>query len=472
MSLAAACHSSPSPPTAASGPVTVRVDWAATKGTATRSSFGLNGFTAFDPKNAASPEYRQNMAYMNPGLVRYHSAEMVKDSSRPNGWLDHKAKKWDAAKIRRALDAWMPEAGGALLTIPWWPEWMDKDKDRLLDADEYDRFAALCADLVRIVNVDLKKNVRYWEATNERDGPYWVDRAKKKEPDRLDELVTIYNRCAAAMKRVDPTIKVGGPAAARSDLTPYLRRFVKGARQNLDFFSYHIYASGSAQEPDQSVYDKTERIGAYTKAIVAMLQEESPDRPIPAHLNEYNISWDWRLRDKRMTSHKGAVFDALALVAAVSNGAAATNAWNERDGVYGKMGTDYALRPGAHVFHLFNRYLVGDVAPSSSSDDGRIVVWAVKNASKGQKAFVVINRSNAALPVTCDFAGWRPEAGLARHEVSARGYTTSALSGKTLAAGGLTVPEHSVTVVTAAGGAAGVPGGPGAASPPLDAGSP
>jgi xylan 1,4-beta-xylosidase len=445
-----ATDSAPSAPTvAAGGPVAVRVDWAATTRATTRHSFGLNGFTAFNPENVAHPKYQANMAYMNPGLVRYHSAEMMGDSSRANGWLDHGAKRWDAAKIKRALDAWRPKTGQALITIPWWPEWMDKNKDSLLDADEYDNFAAFCADLVRIVNVDLEKNVTYWEATNERDGPYWADRIKKNEPDRLDELVKIYNTCAAAMKRVDPAIKVGGPAAARSDLIPYLRRFVRGAKQNLDFFSYHIYASGSAQEPDPSVYDKTKRIGSYTRAIVAMLKEESPDRPIPAHLNEYNISWDWRIRDKRMTSHKGAVFDALALVAAVSSGAEATNAWNERDGIYGKMGPDYRLRPGAHVFHLFNRYLVGDVVPSRSSDDSRIVVWAVKNAAKKQKTLVVINRTGAVQPVTCDFGSGEPETGnLARHEISAQGYKISTLSGKALGADGLTVPEHSVTVLT------------------------
>ena len=75
-----------------------------------------------------------------------------------------------------------------------------------------------------------------------------------------------------------------------------------------------------------------------------MLDEQSPTRHIPLHLNEYTISWTWQTQDERMKNYKGA-----------------TCAWNERDGVYGKMDGDCNLLPSANVFHLLNAYGVGNI---------------------------------------------------------------------------------------------------------------
>ena len=60
----------------------------------------------------------------------------------------------------------------------------------------------------------------------------------------MEELARIYVQCADAMKAVDPTIQVGGPATERPDLAMFAERFARVAGPRLDFFSYHAYASG------------------------------------------------------------------------------------------------------------------------------------------------------------------------------------------------------------------------------------
>lgn len=51
-----------------------------------------------------------------------------------------------------------------------------------------------------------------------------------------------------------------------------------------------------------------------------------------------------------MTDVKGAVFDALAITAAVTHGADATLAWNERDNIYGKTDGSDHRRPARRSF--------------------------------------------------------------------------------------------------------------------------
>lgn len=384
-------------------PLRINVDWSRPLFKTGPLSFGLNAFAAFNPKQTGG-DYNKQVAYTGIGFLRLHNWGMMGDSAKEDGgWIDTANKKWDREKIKRALNGLYPHNPVLLLNIPAWPEWMDADKDNFLDADQKDAYAAFCVDLVRIVNVDLKHRVAYWEITNERDGLYYGDFQKNngygglKDPtklDRLDELADIYNRCAVAMKKVDPTIQTGGPALARSDWTDFTRRFVRLTLPNLDFYSYHVYVSGDRNDSDDAIYDGAQGIGSATRAIVDILKEESPKRHIPAFLNEYNISWSWEVRDPRMTNNKGVVFDALSLIAALSNGADGTNAWNEKDGIYGKIAPDDTLRPGAHGFHLFNGYLRGQVVSSSSSDDKSVVTFAVVDVAKKQRSLLIVNRSD------------------------------------------------------------------------------
>ena len=432
------------------------MDWNNRLYRTTPLSYGLNLFQGFDPELASSARYNDNLAYMNPGLVRYHSWEMMGDSKTTrNGWIDLENRRWDAAKINRALSGPRTDAERAI-NIPGWPSWMDADGDEFLDADQIDAFAAWCAELVRIVNKQGRHRVEYWEPTNERDDLYYV--RFNGAPDRLDELIDIYNRAARAMKAVDKTIQVGGPAFARPDLVPQVERFVAGTAnqrpRTLDFLSLHGYASGDKNESDTHIYNRVLNsddpaagsLAKHAADVRAIVDRASRGRRIPVWFDEYNISWVYTNNDPRMHNHKGAVYDALAMVHFADAGMDATAAWNEQDGVYGKADNEGVLRPSAHVFRLMNAFMVGRRVATDSSDPAAIVPFAVRDNSAGTRGYLLINRSNALQQVVTDFGGWRPRNEvLSRYEVSASGFSEETIAYSDLTT--LSVPPHSVTLI-------------------------
>jgi len=430
-------------------PITVTVDWNHVVAQATPRAYGLNAFRGFDPAITANPAYQKNLKYMAPGLLRLHNGGLMGDSvQNTTGWIDHAHRRWDAAKIKAAL-AGFPPGATLLINIPTWPDWMDADGDGFLDAGQTAAYARLCAELVRLVGQDCKRPGALWEVTNEQDERYfvnfhtgggWGPLKDSQKPDRVEELAAIYAQCAAAMKSADPTIRVGGPAMERPDLTPVIRRFVRAAGPHLDFFSYHIYASGSAADSDETIFNHAQGFGDVTQAVAEAVRAEKPGRPIPIFFDEYNISADWETRDARMTNVKGAVFDALAMTAAVTHGAAGTAAWNECDGIYGKMDDRYRLRPSATLFHWLNADMIGAVVSTAGGDPQTVVAYAVKTAA-GRKSLLLVNRSPREQRVT--LAGWSTGRTTQR-QLTAAGEAATPFTGSAA-----TLPAASVTLLTA-----------------------
>ncbi len=291
------------------------------------------------------------------------------------------------------------------------------------------------------MNVDLKMGGKYWEGTNEKDGSYWRRPAKGLEPD-VQGLAAIYNATAKAMREVDPTIKIGGPAAMHPLPNAPLIEFAVATKVQLDFLSFHDYASGGVDERDQVIYEKTLIMARDARRLIQRLREAIPDKTIEVHLNESHICYSWKIPEPRMTNHKGAVFDALAMVAfAQVSGLTAANAWNDVERVYGKLQPDGEFRPAAHVYHLMNAYFTGDIVESKSSAPKVVVPFGIARAEAKGDAFVLINRSNATQTVTLkssSTAGLKWSAAV----INGDGYKTS--NAVTPFAAPVTLTPHSV----------------------------
>lgn len=422
------------------------VDWSATVHPAERDVYAMAVFAGFDPEIAANPEYQRNMQYLNPSVVRYHNVAMMRDSKEHSmGWLNFEERTWDAEKINAALSAWNPPGVEKVINIPNWPPWMDRDGDGYLDEDKIEDFMRLCAELVRIVNVEQGHGIKYWEITNERDVLYWLEPAQRNAPQRIADLAEIVHRTAQAMKKTDPSIKTGGPAATRPDLVRELSEFVRGTKDSLDFLSFHAYASGDITEPDADIYAKASSIGRHVARINEMLAAAAPGRDIETHLNEWNISWTWRTREPRMANHKGAVFDALVLIECARNGLTVGNAWNERDNIYGKMSNDYELRPAAHVFHFFNKYLAGDAVETVSTGPASAAVETFAVRSPEHETLLLVNKSDHPHEVTATDLRSIP---LRQVVIDANGLHDSSGDAEDLTKP-LQLPPHSVTFLIA-----------------------
>jgi xylan 1,4-beta-xylosidase len=82
----------------------------------------------------------------------------------------------------------------------------------------------------------------YFEVWNEPDYPAFFHPVT--EPTRQAEYFTMYQHTARAVKSVDPTYRVGGPASAGSSWIPAFINYSATNKIPLDFISFHSYGMG------------------------------------------------------------------------------------------------------------------------------------------------------------------------------------------------------------------------------------
>ena len=417
----------------------------------TTAKYGLNLFKVYNPAvSQQNPAYKRELGRMAPGYIRIHSWNMMGDSASGDGWVRDGGKstyRWDEAKVLAALKGIVPKEAKGMMNIPAWPSFLGPS-DQPLPPSNTAAFATFCAQLVQIVNVKGNYGIKYWEVTNERDDVY------KGNGTALANLVLAASR---AMKKIDPTILVGGPALIHP-WQEVVNDFLVASAAEVDFVSYHTYATGDGNAPLQGLFDGAERLGAISVYMNGEIAKHTK-RKVELFHNEFNISY--APPDQRMNSMDGAIFDALALIGFAESPITGSAAWNEADGWYGKLDGDLKPRPASYVYELFNRFAVGNVVKSSSDAPKTIRPLAI--AGPAGKALLLVNRSTGMVSVDVTGFGDR--------KAQAAQVTSNGLAQVTLpASGAVSLPAMSVTVMAApsmggtggAGGAAGTGGAGGA----------
>ena len=441
--------------TIAPGAIRVGVDWAQTSGKqASGRVYGLNLYKILEPNWAQDLNYRTNLSAMNLGMVRIHRGDQMADSStNAAGWVidpDRATYRWDKAKIAIALEHLKSFGKERMINITNFPAFLKKPGTQQLEPSKYQEYAIFCTELVKIVNGDLKLDVAYWEITNELDDGK-TDGTDKYNTNML-EVGKMFNTVSGAIKMLDSSLKVGGPAMAQvgADNSRDERAFLGQTKDTLDFFSYHTYVTGDQNVPLQKLYDSASGMGWATQGIQAQIKAVT-SRTIETFHDEYNISW--APPDPRMTNEVGAVFDALALKALANSGASGGMAWNESDGWYGKLENEwgkpsFSRRPSSYVFELYNTFMTGEIVPATSGDDQKLDVFAVK--SSGSVSVSIINRSGSDQSVSVAFGGTKNTLNLEVKQVTASGLKTSSLTPRVVLDGTLVLPKDSITLLARA----------------------
>lgn len=105
------------------------------------------------------------------------------------------------------------------------------------------KWTRICCNIIRHYNMGwgngYKYDIRYWEIWNEPNvWECWSG--------TLDQYFDLYREVSTAIKKLDPTLKVGGPGWASSLDTDGGKKFLGFCRDNklpLDFVSWHCYAA-------------------------------------------------------------------------------------------------------------------------------------------------------------------------------------------------------------------------------------
>jgi Glycosyl hydrolases family 39 len=357
--------------------VNVSVDWSTAISKTTSLVFGSNDYEITAPKKAADPTFQNLLAQLNIPLIRIHHAKLVEK------WSDSSSKSWDEAKIQACYDASYSYKPQIVQNITRWPSWMKQDSDGLLDVTEYDNYAHFCGELVRILNQTQNRQITYWEPFNELDKSY-------KDADKLDELWKIYNLVATRMKQVDSQIKVGGPALTWDD-SETLKHFLSNCSQNVDFISWHRYASSNVSDRTSEIMAFTPKYGEQTRKFRSIVNKELPERKIPLFLSEYNINYAWDSGETRQNTHVGAVWFASVLKHLAEAEIDLAASWHLKDNIYGMIDRQNNLRPSATVFAWAIQFLNGMVM-QNQSDRSMIEALPVQQ-NNGKSSLLLINKS-------------------------------------------------------------------------------
>ena len=337
------------------------------------------------PEVADNVDYQSNLQYMGIEHVRHHASGITEENTN-HTWLDFNTQSWDFSKIQNSIGRMPYTPESTIMSIPRWPAYMDTDGNNQLDPDQYDAYAALCADLVDIVHNQLGMYFKYWEPINELE---------KKYAGELDLLAEINNRCVVAMRAVDPTIKIVGGSWIRP--THEKELFLQLA--NFDVWAHHHYAMGHSSEGRYRMFNNIYEMAESMDIVRAQL-DANGKTGVPILLTEHNIFWTWTGdTENDMTGVIGGAWDAMLLKELAENpNCDGAYAWLDADTRYGKISYNWddwtynIVNPGAHVYHFMNSLCVGDVYPSNSSNTDLVETFAVENGNSF--VYVVINRSD------------------------------------------------------------------------------
>lgn len=177
---------------------------------------------------------------------------------------------------------------------------------------DLDKWARIAVNIIRHYNEGwaggFHHDIRYWEIWNEPDGPnFWTGTAA--------DYFRLYETAARAIKKHDPSLKVGGPAVS-SPHGDFMEKFLAYCRDRsvpLDFFSWHTYATTPFE---------LQRNAEKVRAVL----DRHGFKATESHLNEWHYYtgtdfWENRLNPvlakqlfPQINGPEGAAFNASALI--------------------------------------------------------------------------------------------------------------------------------------------------------------
>ncbi len=112
----------------------------------------------------------------------------------------------------------------------------------------------------------------------------------------IETYCTLFNQTVDAMKAVDPTIKVAGPAWAFYDANT-LQKFLQCAGNKVDIIDYHHYGMGGDALDNATALSQTQQWEDEVRPVRQQITAAVPARAnqIEIHVGEYN--WSWRTAD-------------------------------------------------------------------------------------------------------------------------------------------------------------------------------
>ena len=357
---------------------TLAVDWKTVVGTTTPATFSANDEMCTNPtQGSGNGAYAKNLSDVGIKFYRLHCGSLTDD------WSNLSTHQWNVNAITAEYNAPYLRDATIIQNIPAPPSWLRNDDGTVSDAAGY---AAYCAQLVNIINKQLKKHVVYWEPMNE-----WEDRYKGN----WARACEVYNQCAEAMKRQDPGIKVG-PALEWPNQGGVIQPLLRQCAGNVDFIAYHSYYSSGPADSNDTLMAKASAMDHDVTNTRDSIKKFGQGRVLPILLDEYNLDGNWNDAETRQYTNIGAVYFATTIKHDAYAGAYACAIWSAKEGTYGITDMSDRLRVPAYLFQWANHHLIGSLVKATSSSP---MVEAMAVRQNGTPAIMVINKSSGAATI-------------------------------------------------------------------------
>ncbi|NJL30664.1 MAG: hypothetical protein HC898_02985 [Phycisphaerales bacterium] len=292
------------------------------------------------------------------------------------------------------------------------------------------------------MNEEVGRKIDWWEVLNEREGTY-------EKEGRLSDLWRLQNMIMLAIRKADPTTKVGGPAMTWPKPS-WVESYLKASVTQISFITWHNYASGNASDTNAQVLAKPDTLAGHAADVLKLIPKFAGDRIIETFLTEFNISWSWKTRDPRMVNHLGAVFDAMVVKRLAELGVTGIAKWHVKDGIYGMLGSDNKLRPSGVLYQWSRPMLTGMMVTVDSPRPAEVEALAVQRED-GSRSILVINKvtSRAKVGLPTELLGIKT-GDVVQIRVIDESTTQSSKAVVLQAVAGeeLVVPGYSVTLLT------------------------
>jgi len=409
--------------------IDVTIDWNNSVRAIPEYAYGVNSPANFIPSYSNDPTFMRNLKLITQkkGFVRLHGWGMI-DKNSPESWLSN--GKWNSAKIKQAILPLQQQAYKVMINIP----------SGSLGEDDYQnpqKFAQLCAELVKIVNIDHQLGIEYWEIPNEREQGF-VNPGLT-----VNQMATLIKTASQAMKAIDPKIKVGGAATAWINID-YLTQLVQATLPNIDFITCHTYA-GDCTNSLQKIYDNAQFAVADLKTLRQNINSITGSNYLPIFLTEYNLSYQGC---DNIQSTKGAIYDAIIMTESIKSGIDGTCYWAIAP--YSDMSIingDH-LDENAYLFKTLNTYFQGNITKNTTSDGSKILIYSTIDQNSDNYSFSLINRTSVSQNIKIKMLGISPN-NLDRYVWNGHNnYLTEATNWSNLDNGNISVSPYSVNLFT------------------------
>jgi xylan 1,4-beta-xylosidase len=412
--------------------VQVSVDWNTTVSNVDPKLWGVNDEQITNPTSTANAGFNQYLTQLNPELIRVHHAGLADD------WTDPTTKTWDVAKIKAGFENATGYADAKImLNVPWWPSWMGSSNTPLPAAQE-EAFINLFADLVIIMRDSVKRDVAYWEITNEREDTY-------ARVGQLPVLWNLVNRIADRIRVLNPDAKLGGPALTWAN-PAWTESFLDICGPNLDFVSWHNYASGTPTTTnDRLFFTLLDQIDGNTKYMLSAIEKRGLN--LETYLTEYNVQWTWTPFEIRHANHVGAVFQACYLRRAALRNLNGVTVWHLKGNAYGLIDGSNAQRATGSLYRWGTQYLHGRMAASTVADS-TVEVFPVRMPD-GKRSMLLMNKTASTRTVIGGGSLLTAGSGetVRAFQINGSGFLPQTLN---VGPGDLALAPYSVTLITTA----------------------